>query len=57
MSPRRQCTCMKMEPFVLLAFSPSFITFFASKLDISPLENVVLLKCRKGDLGVEKDKW
>ena len=52
-------TCVKMEPFVLLAF-PSFslilIAFFASKLDICPLECSVL-GVERANLGVEKDQW
>ena len=35
-------TCVKMEPFVLLAFFPSFIVVFASNLAIFPLKRSVL---------------
>ena len=43
------CTCVRMEAFVLLAFFPSFVAFFA-KFDIFPLK-VVFLECRKGHDG------
>ena len=52
------CTCVKMEPFVLLAFFPHLIVFFASKLDIVPLKCSVLGVCkgpfcgRKGQMVV-----
>ena len=39
------CTCMKMEPFVLLAFVPQFYSFFCSNLvDLTTeMEPLVLL--------------
>ena len=49
-------TCVKMEPFVLLAFSPSFIAFFASKLAIFPIKHSVL-RAWEGHFRPAKDKW
>ena len=48
------CTCVKMEPFVLLTFfCPGFIIFFTSKLDIFP-QIELCLECRKGHDGGQK---
>ena len=50
------CTCVKMEPFVLLAFLPQFYSSFASTSAISPLKRSVLgawkghFQARKGQM-------
>ena len=50
------CTRAKWVPFVLLAFFPCFIVFFASKLAIYPLKRSVW-ELEKATFGPEKAKW